>query len=222
MFHKLNWLFWVIFISFILNCSHAEKKKTYCEYSMASGITGSYRATLSPVPLNIPSGHPSGLVVFTINNNALDISFTAEGLYPGEHMISINGFKDPKKNASCPDARMDKNFDHIIDINESRNSAGKRIVYIKQNMLDLLLPGQNPEADSTGKINFQTTVPWDELKQVIKDNDSINDFNLEKMAVIVHGINPGIQLPGTVGNNEPLNVNASIPVLCGSVSKRGK
>lgn len=168
---------------------------------MGSSIMRTFTAQLS----SLNNSGVSGEATITVENNTLTVNIWADGLEPNRvHPQHIHGFKDDKRNSTCPSPSADTNGDGIVDLIEGLPSYGPVL-------LELYIPvDEFPVADADGKIHYERTfelgeVEFEEEGQVI----SYADLKpLQNRAIVLHGM--------TV-NGEYI---ATLPVACGQIMKK--
>lgn len=126
-----------------------------------------YRATLTPIETNDRDAR--GTAELTLRGNRLTVKIDATGLAPDRtHPQHIHGFKDKKRNATCPTAAQDTNGDGEVSVPEGEVTYGP-----------ILLPLQPfPTADEAGEVHFE---------QTYKINRGQLAQRLENRHIVLHG-----------------------------------
>ncbi|MCK9275142.1 MAG: hypothetical protein M0P57_08635 [Syntrophales bacterium] len=185
---------------------------------LAQGKTEMYIADLKPLNARITGSTVSGKAAFEINGDKLSIYIEATGLTPGiMHLQHYHGITDGT-DANCPTMEQDRNNDGILDLIETRFTAGVTLVPFHDDPSSLKIQVDTyPVASKDGTITYNKTVSIEKLKKAVLHTYGISEFHLENRVVFLHGISPEINLPSSVMSLTGVPAHVTIPVACGKI-----
>jgi hypothetical protein len=203
--------------------------------SAASSTT--YQATLSPVPLNTPSGAASGHLTLTLNGNQATVSEQVSGLastlptdkatltalgiptafagkpFPHVQHIHING------QDQCPTASADANHDGVLSTVEGQPAYGAIGTTLSTS-------GDTSPKAGTNVLVAPGGASFTYKRTFTLDSATVSAIQNNKAVIVVHGLNPatapkaslttpnslGVTLPGA---SKKLALIGTAPALCG-------
>lgn len=160
-----------------------------------------------------------GTAKFEVQDNQLMITVNAEGLEPNTmHLQHLHSFEAGEE-ASCPSGmEADANKDGIIDLIETRESAGITMIPLHDNPVSMEIKTETyPTADDEGKISYQQTVNLDELSSAYKDKFGLDTLDLTRHVIFIHGIGADATLPESVQSLPEVPAHVTLPVACGEI-----
>ncbi len=209
--------------------------------SAASAATSTtYQATLSPVPLNTPSGAASGTFTLTLNGDQATVSEQVSGLaatlptdkktlsalgiptafagapFPHVQHIHING------QDQCPSSSADTNNDGAISTVEGQPAYGA--------VGTTLSTKGDTSASAAADVTIAPSGGGFTYKRTFTLNQAtLNAIRNNSAVIVVHGLNPanapkaslsapnslGVTLPGA---SKKVALIATAPALCGVLS----
>jgi hypothetical protein len=176
-----------------------------------------FHADLMPLNASVGGG-AHGTVTLTVSNGILTIDADVKGLSPGMHMIHIHGFTFGDKSATCASMAQDVNGDGIIDLTETGPVSGTTLIPFTDQPASLKIPSDKyPVANASGEFTYRETVSLKDLNMALKKNFGIEDVQLDKRVIYVHGIPDRSHLPATVGSLPGVPANLTLPVACGVI-----
>lgn len=184
----------------------------------AATVSKVYQADLTPLNESAGGG-ARGTVTLTVNGDELTIEAEVTGLNPpGMHMIHIHGFTTGDKAATCAGPEQDENSDGIIDLIETEPVSGTTLIPFHDQPESLGIPSDKyPVADGEGKFTYKKTVSLKELNEGLKKTFGIDDVQLDKRVVYVHGVPDTPPLPDTVASLPGVPAKMTLPVACGVI-----
>ena len=184
-----------------------------------SAAPNSKRFQADLMPLNaLVGGAASGMVVLTVESDALTIDVDVKGLSPGMHMIHIHGFTTGDKAASCASAAQDKNGDGIIDIGETVPVSGTTLIPFTDEPATLKIASDSyPKSGAGGELKYRATVSVAKLDAALKKQFGIDGMHLDRRVIYVHGVPDSTHLPATVKSLPGVPANLTLPVSCGTI-----
>ncbi|NLB83129.1 MAG: CHRD domain-containing protein [Synergistaceae bacterium] len=186
--------------------------------AFAAPLSQVFKADLTPLNESAGGG-AKGTVTLTVNGDELTIEAEVTGLNPpGMHMIHIHGFTEGNKAATCAGPEQDKNGDGIIDLIETEPVSGTTLIPFHDQPGSLGIPSDKyPVANAEGKFTYKKTVSLKELNEGLKKTFGIDDVQLDKRVIYVHGVPDTPPLPDTVGSLPGVPAKMTLPVACGVI-----
>jgi hypothetical protein len=181
---------------------------------------GEYRVVLSPLNSDI-TGVPSGSGEFSLLGNdfraVMNVSLAGG---TGHIQLITTG-------SACPDNTSDANGDGWIDVVEAINVTGGALIPLDRDLSSQAAGGFFPEG---ANYNYDESVSYSlmlsDLKLPDSDDSDIfvklgadEDLNLEGKTVLVHGVPETQDLPPTVSGAADLSAQATLPILCGVITR---
>ncbi len=165
-----------------------------------AGVT--YKAQLSPFNSKTTGSSTRGEATFTISGDRLTIHVTANGVPPNmEHLQHFHGFAKSDWTARCPTGRDDKNRDGIIDIVETEPVAGTTMVSFDDDPAGMSMVNDTfPRAGMDGSYSYEKTVSLKALEVAFTKIFSVQQLDLDRRVVFLHGFPASTKLPATVAS----------------------
>ncbi|WP_377509480.1 hypothetical protein [Pontibacter locisalis] len=160
----------------------------------------------------------SGTARFEVRDSLLLITVNAEGLEPNTmHLQHLHSFETPA-DASCPPGmEADTNKDGIIDLIETRQSAGITMIPLHDNPVNMEIKTDTyPTTDNEGKLSYQKTVNLNELSSAYKEKFGM-DIDLTRHVIFIHGVGSDASLPASVQSLPDVPAHVTLPVACGAI-----
>ncbi len=175
-----------------------------------------YQANLLSMNESVTGRKAFGSARLKLYRDSLTIKVHASELAPGiMHLQHYHGFIDGR-DAVCAGKEQDKNGDGIIDLIETQEVSGVTIVPFHDDPSSLKIESDAyPVADSAGNIVYKKKVILIDLENALRKNFDINELQLDKRVVYIHGISPDVSLPETVQSLPGVPAHVTLPVACG-------
>ena len=186
-------------------------------------VPGEFQASLQP--LNAVNGieEVRGDVWIRVLGNRFFAQVTASGLFPDiPHAQHIHAADE------CPTMDADANGDGFIDVLEGVPSYGPILVPLDSD-LSTQAGGDFPMSNPNGSLFYRANTSGSALLADLRaedpnPNDPIiklgpeENLNLAGRHVVVHGVDPDMDLPSTVATIPGLPAQATLPVACGELN----
>ncbi len=181
---------------------------------------GEYKVVLSPLNGDL-TGVPSGAGEFSITGDDFRAVMNVSMASGTGHIQLIT------TGSACPDNTSDTNGDGVIDVVEAINVTGAALIPLDRDLSSQSAGGFFPEG---ANYNYDESVSYSlmlsDLKLPDSDESDIfvklgadEDLNLEGRTVLVHGIPDSQELPQTVSGAADLSAQATLPILCGVITR---
>lgn len=165
----------------------------------------------------------TGEALLVVDDAFLHAEVDADGMAPGiTHAQHIHAA------GTCPPASADTNGDGYVDVVEGLPFYGAILIPLDDN-LSSQAQDTFPTADSNGQLEYDQVRNLasilDDLRGEDPDpNDAFaklgnGELNLEARTVVLHGVDPSVNLPSTVQSLPGLPAHATLPVACGEVQQ---
>lgn len=175
----------------------------------SSSRTRSYAAELAPLNAQLSRRAVTGYATFVVNVSDATIraGLFAEGLsadYP--HPQWVHGAPRLQRSA-CPGPDADDNGDRVVDVGELARYAGPPLIPLNQGDLSVQAgPLSFPLPSESGVVDYVETAPLGTLRHP-----------LGRTTVVLYGVAPDTELPGTMRLLHGLTAPMSVPIACGQV-----
>lgn len=175
-----------------------------------------YRAPLQPVNPGITDAGLSGTVHLIRRGEELQITIEAIGLAPNTmHLQHLHGSRDGM-DAEC--APVSAGPDKITDLADTRPHSGISLIPLHDDPASLEIEADSyPVSNRAGGYTYTQTVNWDRLRHAVADKYGIDEIDLGRMVVYIHGVPENTRLPKTVQTSAGMPAHATLPVACGQL-----
>ena len=200
-------------------CGEAQEKKMP-EEEVPELIT--YEATAISLNSDVNDGMNAG-AEFTIKQrgDTLKIHGLVDGVARGmSHLQHLHGFKDGT-DAVCPDKdEADKNGDGIIDLLELREYSGITMIPLHGDPVNLEIKSDTyPTAGPNGEYQYESEILLSDLQKAVKEKFGIEELDLTKFVIYIHGVENGDNLPESVQSLEGVPASVTLPVACAPIER---
>lgn len=157
-----------------------------------------------------------------------------------EIMVNIDGQEVPSNvtvrqyiysGNSCPTQEDDTNNDGLIDYQELLAQSGQILIPLNNDISAQEAGSVFPQSGSDGSYAYDESASLDDLVSDLREPDTNPDddrvrlspderLNLAGRVLVIHGVDPGSDLPETVATRDGLLAQESLPIAC-SVIQRG-
>ncbi|EMG37405.1 hypothetical protein PCS_01918 [Desulfocurvibacter africanus PCS] len=184
-----------------------------------SGPKEVYRAEIKPLNQDQSRSNVGGTALFEVYESELVVTVSLTGAPPNmTHMQHLHGFTIDE-DAECPDQSADRNNDGAIDMLELEATMGKSLVPLHDQPAHLAIQGVYPRADANGSLSYSQRIPLGQLKNALKAKHGLTEFDLEDMAITIHGVDAATPLPPSVKSLPGVRPQDSLPIACGELEE---
>lgn len=172
-------------------------------------------------------GRPvTGTARFTVSedDDTFTASIDASGLFP-----SVAHAQHIHASTACPTMADDANGDGFLDVTEGLPSYGAILVPLDGDLSAQATGADGfPVASATGSIDYDQSADLSDILADLRATDpdttdaviklgAGGNLDLAGRHVVLHGIDPSVQLPNTVASIAGLPSVATLPVACGTI-----
>lgn len=188
----------------------------------ADDSVAEYVAHLDPINTSVSGLQPTGEARFSIEDDELTITVTAENVPPGiAHLQHFHGFTDGR-DASCPSRDADVNGDGIIDLIETEALSGTTMVPFTADPASLeIVTDTYPKASDAGTYRYEETVSLPDLREAFAEAFDGEELDFDRRVVYVHGVVPSSDLPDSVASLGDIPAHVTLPIACGEIEASG-
>lgn len=156
-----------------------------------------------------------GTVTVTVNDDVATVDIEAYSLPPGMmHLQHFHGFENGNE-ATCPAEDADANDDGIIDLIETRESAGITMIPLHDDPLNLEIKTETyPQAGENGDLKYTTSFSVSEMKNAVQEKYGLQDFDFNDFVLFIHTVNEAQELPETVQSLPNVPAHVTLPIAC--------
>jgi hypothetical protein len=174
-----------------------------------------YRAPLQPVNPGITEAGLTGEVRLVMFGDELRITVETEGLAPDMmHLQHLHGSRDGM-DAECAPAGLRTEQDDITDLLDTRPYSGITLIPLHDDPASLAIKSDAyPVSNRAGAYTYTQAVNRDELQRAVADEYGIDDIELGRMVVYIHGVAEDTNLPDTVRSLPGVPAHITLPVAC--------
>jgi hypothetical protein len=184
-----------------------------------SGPKEVYRAEINPLNEDKIGATTTGTALFEVYEDELVVTVSLTGAPPNmTHMQHLHGFTYDE-DAECPDSGADKNNDGYIDFFETEESMGKTLVPLHDEPAHLAIQGTYPRADANGSLSYSQRIPLEPLKNALRAKHGLEEFDLEDMVIVIHGVPASTELRPSVKSLPGVRPQDSLPIACGELEE---
>lgn len=178
-----------------------------------------YRAEIRPLNQDKIGANTTGTALFEVYEDELVVTVSLAGAPPNmTHMQHLHGFtKD--EDAECPDQGDDRNNDGFVDFVEIEATMGKALVPLHDQPAHLAIQGVYPRADANGNLSYAQRIPLEPLKNSLRAKHGLDEFDLEDMAISIHGVQASTELRPSVKSLPGVRPQDSLPIACGELEE---
>lgn len=182
---------------------------------LAAHSATSYEAELQPVNSKVIDGKAAGKVSFERTGSQLLVTVTTKGLEPKlMHLQHLHGSRDGME-ARCAPESADANDDEFVDLIETHRYSGVTLFPLHDDPPSLEIKTDTyPTSDADGAYTYEQTVDWDELSEAVADEYDLDDLDLDRMVVYVHGVPDDFELPDSVASLPGVPAQVTLPIAC--------
>ena len=197
--------------------------------SSPSGTSLYYATTFQPVNTNYTStGTQAGTALVSVVGDTITVNILATGTD-----ANITHYAYIKQGSSCPPATDPNDADGVIDAIEAQSFTGPILVLLGSDISSLSAAqnaGGYPYSDQEGNINYTGTGSYSSLVNDLSTRAAPatgsgyanlqpgQTFDLSTAVIEVDGIADSSTLPTTAQALAGLTPQASLPILCGTLS----
>lgn len=184
-----------------------------------SGPKEVYRAEIKPLNQGKIGANTTGTALFEVYEDELVVTVSLTGAPPNmTHMQHLHGFTQDE-DAECPDQGNDRNTDGFVDFVEIETTMGKALVPLHDQPAHLAIQGVYPRADASGNLSYSQRIPLEQLKNSLRAKHGLDEFDLEDMAVSIHGVQASTELRPSVKSLPGVRPQDSLPIACGKLEE---
>jgi hypothetical protein len=210
--------FCTLILTFIVSCSGDSDSGN--STPIEEQQLGEYKVTFTPLNTDL-SGLPSGSGEFSINGDDFRAVLNIGQATSAGHLQFIT------TGTGCPDITADTNQDGIIDVVEAITITGYPLIPLDRDLSTQLSGGNFPEGanynyDESTSYSLMLSdlkLPDEDTNDIFVKLQEMENLNLEGKAVIIHGIPDSLDLPDSVLGVANLSAQATLPILCGIITK---
>jgi hypothetical protein len=160
---------------------------------------GNYRAVIRPMNTT-QSFIVSGMANFSVTDSTFSAQIVMDDAPAARHIQTLHA------GANCPQTQ-DLNGDGLVDVNEARLVLGDPILTLDS---DLSRPGAGT-FPSGRSYTYRGQARFAQMSELVG--------SLENHVVLIHGVHPSSELPGSVGTLEGLAAHETLPIACGVIQR---
>jgi hypothetical protein len=174
-----------------------------------------YRAPLQPMNPLITEAGISGFVRLVRAGDELRIHIEAKGFAPGMmHLQHLHGSPDGM-DAECAPMGLRTRQDDITDLIDTRSYSGITLIPLHDDPASLEIKTDTyPVSNRGGGYSYEHTVSWPALERAMAEKYGIEEIELGRMVVYVHGVAESTDLPDTVRSLPGIPAHMMLPVAC--------
>lgn len=207
----------LIFSALVVGCGQAGEDPA--EVPPAMG----YRATITSMNDTLTAGDVKGTVNISRVGDSLTFAAALSGLVPGKmYLMHLHGSSDSAFDAQCASMEQDTNGDGFVDLIETHVVSGITMIPFHQDPVSLSIQDTTyPRASENGTITYANTVSYSAMVSAAKAKYGLEEFDLDRMVVYVHGADSSDMVPETVQSLPDVPAAVTVPIGCGDVNVGG-
>ena len=157
----------------------------------------------------------NGTITVTVNDDVATVEVEAYSLPPNMmHLQHFHGFESGNE-AKCPGTDADANGDGVIDLLETRESAGITMIPLHDNPLNLEIKTETyPKAGDNGDFKYTTSFSISEMTNAVQEKYGLQDFDFNNFVLFIHTVNEAQNLPETVQSLPDVPAHITLPIAC--------
>lgn len=177
-----------------------------------------YRAALRAVNPQYATG--GGRFEMVRDGDELFIAMTIENLTPNMmHLQHLHGSRDGM-HARCPPMSRNAMDGEVVDLIDTRQFSGVTLIPLHDDPTSLKIKTDTyPKSDQVGGYTYSQKVDWSDLQQAVKDKYGIDELDLSRLVVYIHGVPQNANLPESTRSLEGVPAHATLPVACGELEE---
>jgi hypothetical protein len=172
---------------------------------------GSYRAILRPMNNSLSGFLPTGAAEISIQGDRVQAKTYLDDDARVTHMQNVH------VGSRCPTHADDRNGDGVVDIEEAYAVVGAVLIPLDAD-INSAVEGEKAYPLG-GAFTYMETASLSKLESDVQARTNQN-LNLGGRVVLIHGVNGGTKMPATVASREGMLMQASVPVVCGTIQRR--
>lgn len=185
-----------------------------------------YSVSFQSVNASVNGNEVNGTGQVVLDGGHFGVSYIVSGVFPDStHMSHIH------KGPDCPTAAQDTNGDGVIDVIEAGVTDGGILVNLDGDLSTFDAGSDHISSpDLYGNLFYIGSGSYssmiDDLHRPAPDPKTGiitlapgENFDLDHAVIVIHGINPGKNLPGSAQSVKGFTSNQSLPIACGKLKK---
>lgn len=174
-----------------------------------------YRAPLQPVNPTISGPGLTGTVRLVQEGDELEVTVETQGLAPGiMHLQHLHGSRDGM-DAECAPLTPEPGDDKVTDLIDTRQYSGITLIPLHDDPVSLDIKADTyPVSTRAGGYTYSKTIDWPALKEAMAEQYGIENIDLQRMVVYIHGVPENTKLPNSVRSLPGIPAHVTLPVAC--------